>query len=47
MGQATLSEQLQNDLGSLEGDASVLLSMAAVLTVFSPGFEVLPGTLPQ
>ena len=47
MGQATLSEQLQNDLGSLEGDASVLLSMATVLTVFSPGFEVLPGTLPQ
>ena len=47
MGQATLSEQLQNDLGSLEGDASVLLSMAAVLTVFSPGFEVLPGSLPQ
>ena len=47
MGQATLMEQLQNGLGSIEGDASVLLSMAAVLTVFNPGFEVLPGTLPQ
>ncbi len=47
MGQATLPEQLQNGIGSIEGDASVLLSLAAVLTVFNPGFEVLPGTMPQ
>ncbi|MDD9958970.1 MAG: MBL fold metallo-hydrolase [Gammaproteobacteria bacterium] len=46
MGQATLAEQLQNGIGSVEGDASVLLALAAVLTVFNPGFEVLPGTLP-
>lgn len=46
MGQATLPEQLQNGIGSIEGDASVLLSLASVLTVFDPGFEVMPGTLP-
>ena len=45
MGQATLLEQLQNGSGSVAGDSSVLLSLASVLTEFSPGFEILPGTL--
>ena len=45
MGQATLPEQLQNGVGSVSGDASVLLQLAAVLVNFSPGFEILPGTV--
>ena len=45
MGQATLAEQLQNGNGTVEGDASVLLSMASVLIDFTAGFEVLPGTV--
>jgi alkyl sulfatase BDS1-like metallo-beta-lactamase superfamily hydrolase len=45
MGQATLAEQLQAGVGSIEGDSEVLQSLASVLTVFSSGFEILPGTL--
>lgn len=45
MGRATLGEQLQAGIGSIEGDPAVLLQLASVLTTFDPGFEVLPGTV--
>lgn len=45
MGQATLAEQLQDGYGTLQGDASVLLSLASVLIDFQTGFEILPGTM--
>tara|TARA_B100001142_G_scaffold42771_1_gene38635 strand:- start:1104 stop:2465 length:1362 start_codon:yes stop_codon:yes gene_type:complete len=45
MGQATLAEQLQDGYGTLQGDASVLLSLASVLIDFQTGFEILPGTV--
>ena len=44
MGQGTLATQLQNGIGSVSGDASVLLQLNSVLITFSPSFEVLPGT---
>ena len=45
MGQATLIEQLQEGVGRVEGNGQVLQLLASVLTIFSPGFEILPGTL--
>ena len=45
MGQATLASQLQAGIGSVEGDQGVLLQLASVLVDFSPGFEVMPGTV--
>ena len=47
MGRATLAEQLQSGLGSLEGNAAVLSQLAAVLISFNAGFEVLSGTIIQ
>jgi alkyl sulfatase BDS1-like metallo-beta-lactamase superfamily hydrolase len=44
MGQATLAEQLQAGIGSVQGDQSVLLQLASVLVDFDAGFEVMPGT---
>ena len=38
MGQATLAEQLQDGYGTLQGDASVLSSLASVLINFQTGF---------
>lgn len=45
MGRATLGDQLQAGLGTVEGDPAVLLQLVSILTTFSPGFEVLPGTV--
>lgn len=45
MGQATLASQLQAGIGSVEGNQGVLLQLASVLVDFSPGFEVMPGTI--
>lgn len=45
MGQATLASQLQVGIGSVEGNQGVLLQLASVLVDFSPGFEVMPGTV--
>ncbi|MDA1369317.1 MAG: MBL fold metallo-hydrolase [Proteobacteria bacterium] len=45
MGQATLVSQLQAGIGSIEGNQGVLLQLASVLVEFSPGFEVMPGTV--
>ena len=47
MGQTTLAEQLQAGVGSVLGDSSVLLRLAAVLITFNAGFEVMPGTVTQ
>lgn len=47
MGQTTLAEQLQAGVGSVLGDSSVLLQLAAVLITFNAGFEVMPGTVTQ
>lgn len=47
MGRATLASQLQAGLGTVEGDASVLLKLAGVLAEFESGFEVMPGTKPE
>ena len=46
-GRATLAEQLQAGVGSVSGDSSVLLQLAAVLITFNAGFEVMPGTVTQ
>ena len=45
MGQATLASQLQAGIGSVEGNQGVLLQLVSVLVDFSPGFEVMPGTV--
>ena len=45
MGQATLASLLQAGIGSIEGNQGVLLQLASVLVEFSPGFEVMPGTI--
>ena len=45
IGRSTLGEQLQNGIGSVTGDASLLQKMNAVLIEFDPSFEVIPGTL--
>ncbi|MCG8413143.1 MAG: MBL fold metallo-hydrolase, partial [Pseudomonadales bacterium] len=45
MGLATLSDQLQAGVGAVDGNPAVLLQLASILTTFSPGFEVLPGTV--
>ena len=45
MGRATLPEQLQAGVGSIDGDIGVLLQLGSVLRTFNPGFEVLPGTV--
>ena len=47
MGQGTLASQLQAGVGTVVGDAGVLLQLVSVLVEFSPGFEVMPGTLNQ
>lgn len=47
MGRTTLAEQLQAGVGSVLGDSSVLLQLAAVLITFNAGFEVMPGTVMQ
>lgn len=47
MGRTTLAEQLQAGVGSVLGDSSVLLQLAAVLITFNAGFEVMPGTVTQ
>ena len=47
MGRTTLAEQLQAGVGSVLGDSSVLLQLAAVLITFNAGFEVMPGTVRQ
>ena len=45
MGDATLASQLQAGIGSIEGNQGVLLQLASALVEFSPGFEVMPGTI--
>jgi alkyl sulfatase BDS1-like metallo-beta-lactamase superfamily hydrolase len=45
MGQETLASQLQAGAGNVTGNQAVLLQLASVLVEFSPGFEVMPGTL--
>ena len=47
MGRTTLAEQLQAGVGSVSGDSSVSLQLAAVLITFNAGFEVMPGTVTQ
>ena len=47
MGQATLGSQLQSGIGSVTGNAALLLQMNSVLIEFDPSFEVIPGTLSQ
>jgi alkyl sulfatase BDS1-like metallo-beta-lactamase superfamily hydrolase len=45
MGQATLEEQLLAGSAIAEGNVQILQSLSSVLINFSPGFEILPGTL--
>jgi len=45
MGQATLEDQLLSGSAIAEGDVQILQSLSSVLINFSPGFEILPGTL--
>jgi alkyl sulfatase BDS1-like metallo-beta-lactamase superfamily hydrolase len=44
MGSATLAELLQTGRGTVQGDATVLTKLAAVVVNFAPSFEVMPGT---
>ena len=45
MGQATLGSQLQNGVGTVTGNAALLMQLNSVLVSFDPSFEVIPGTL--
>ena len=47
MGQATLGSQLQSGVGTVTGNAALLLQLNSVLVEFDPSFEVIPGTLVQ
>ena len=47
MGQATLGSQLQSGVGTVSGNAAVLMQMNSVLVNFDQSFEVIPGTLSQ
>lgn len=47
MGSATLASLLQEGRGTVEGDVSVLQRLNSVLVDFAPGFETMPGTLPN
>ena len=47
MGRASLAEQLQSGVGSVDGNAAVLGQLTSVLVSFNAGFEVLPGTVAQ
>ena len=47
MGRASLADQLQSGVGSVDGNAAVLEQLASVLVSFNAGFEVLPGTVAQ
>jgi len=44
MGQATLGSQLQGGIGTVTGDAGLLMQLNSVLVEFDPSFEVIPGT---
>jgi alkyl sulfatase BDS1-like metallo-beta-lactamase superfamily hydrolase len=44
IGTDPLAEQVADGRARLEGDASVLLTLAGLLVHFSVGFEILPGT---
>ena len=45
IGQATLGSQLQNGVGTVTGNAALLMQLNSVLVSFDPSFEVIPGTL--
>jgi alkyl sulfatase BDS1-like metallo-beta-lactamase superfamily hydrolase len=45
MGQATLGSQLQNGVGTVTGNAALVMQLNSVLVSFDPSFEVIPGTL--
>ena len=45
MGQATLGSQLQSGVGTITGNAALLMRLNSVLVSFDPSFEVIPGTL--
>ena len=47
MGQATLGSQLQSGVGTVSGNAAVLMQMNSALVNFDQNFEVIPGTLSQ
>ncbi|MFT6296120.1 MAG: alkyl sulfatase BDS1-like metallo-beta-lactamase superfamily hydrolase, partial [Glaciecola sp.] len=47
MGSATLGSLLGAGVGTVQGNVSVLLSLAEVLVEFAPGFETMPGTAPR
>lgn len=47
MGQATLGSQLQSGVGTVTGNAALLMQLNSVLVEFDPSFEVIPGTLVQ
>lgn len=44
MGQASLASQLQAGVGTVQGNAQVLMNLAAVLVEFDSSFEIMPGT---
>jgi alkyl sulfatase BDS1-like metallo-beta-lactamase superfamily hydrolase len=42
-----LKEQVANGTAVLEGDPSILLNLAGMLTQFQPNFAIMPGTVPE
>jgi alkyl sulfatase BDS1-like metallo-beta-lactamase superfamily hydrolase len=42
-----LQEQVANGTAVLEGDPSILLNLAGMLTQFQPNFAIMPGTVPE
>lgn len=47
MGVAPLQQQVVDGRAVLEGDPSILLTLAGVLTQFHPNFAIMPGTTPD
>ncbi len=46
IGVAPLQQQVLDGTAVLEGDASILLTLAGALTQFEPTFAIMPGTVP-
>ncbi len=47
IGVVPLQQQVASGTAVLEGDASILLTLAGVLTQFEPTFAIMPGTTPD
>ena len=47
MGAKTLEAQIADGTATVEGDTAIIGQLASMLAVFTPNFEILPGTRPD